>query len=376
MEVSQSASSRVVALGAAFVVTIVLLAPLGVRAEDPGLDPNCWTKDDCLQLSEDRSYETTWGTNGADTAACGTGWDYCYPGSQIELQVHLPTAEGAVTAVPNLGAYVATFYRYAIRGAIIAAVIAMMIGGVLWMTSAGTGSLGKARTIIANAIIGLLIALGSFVTLETINPELVHLNIPRTRIIRPVSLTRAFCADLPSAVRVFHDRAATNEATNPMTLPCGNEFFTPRGTSRTCMGKWCAAGSVCVPITSTNFACARGSFGGTIVTDAETLSLVTMAEVCYGGAVPMYVDAAIVERVPGSSVPEYKFMFTAAPLGSLCGDATSLGYVLQIGSQYYGSSACGGTAQAYDAATLLRSLPPLLQERDITGHTASCIVRL
>lgn len=57
------------------------------------------------------------------------------------------------------------------------AVIMIVIGGMSYMSAGGDiGKTGKAREQIWNAILGLLIALGSFIILNTINPNLLNVN--------------------------------------------------------------------------------------------------------------------------------------------------------------------------------------------------------
>jgi len=64
------------------------------------------------------------------------------------------------------------------------AVIFMMIGGFRWIVSAGGGQIAEAKKMITNAIIGLLIAFSSFVILQTINPALTRLQLPRIQKIK------------------------------------------------------------------------------------------------------------------------------------------------------------------------------------------------
>jgi len=75
--------------------------------------------------------------------------------------------------------YIQAFYRFSIGGSILVATVMIMIGGVIWITSAGDKSrIGKAREYIINSIIGVVLLMGAYVILAVINPNLVELKIP------------------------------------------------------------------------------------------------------------------------------------------------------------------------------------------------------
>lgn len=77
--------------------------------------------------------------------------------------------------IPFLGEYLAAVYRYAVVTAGLVAVIAIIVSGVQWILG-GTNEelINKAKKQIGNALVGLLLAVGSYVILFTINPELVE----------------------------------------------------------------------------------------------------------------------------------------------------------------------------------------------------------
>lgn len=74
--------------------------------------------------------------------------------------------------------YVEAIYKFGIWTIGIAAMMMIMIGGFMYMTSAGNNaSMGKAKGIITDAIIGLIMAMTAYLLLYTINPDLVKVNI-------------------------------------------------------------------------------------------------------------------------------------------------------------------------------------------------------
>jgi len=73
--------------------------------------------------------------------------------------------------------YVSNIYKFGIWTIGIAAMLMIMIGGYVYLTSAGnTAQTGKAKSIITDAIVGIILALVSYLLLYTINPDLVKLN--------------------------------------------------------------------------------------------------------------------------------------------------------------------------------------------------------
>lgn len=79
-------------------------------------------------------------------------------------------------ADPEVGRYVTVMVRIFIGIATLLAVIMIVVGGVQYMTTDAIGGKQTARTTITNAILGLLLALGSWVILNTINPNLLNIN--------------------------------------------------------------------------------------------------------------------------------------------------------------------------------------------------------
>src|SRR3989344_6486869 len=73
-----------------------------------------------------------------------------------------------------IGQYIGAIYQYGISAAVILAIVSVMIGGFLWLVSAGSpDKVGRAKECITAAIFGLVIALFSFLILQTVNPRLV-----------------------------------------------------------------------------------------------------------------------------------------------------------------------------------------------------------
>jgi len=75
----------------------------------------------------------------------------------------------------NFPDYLMAIYKFGLWAIGTSAMFMIMIGGYIYLTSAGNNSqTGKAKGIITDAIAGIILALVSYVLLLTINPELVQ----------------------------------------------------------------------------------------------------------------------------------------------------------------------------------------------------------
>lgn len=87
-------------------------------------------------------------------------------------------------AIPGQGAavptdfytYITSIYKFGIGAVGIAALLMITIGGYMYLTSAGNNAaMQNAKDIITDSIVGVLLALGSYLLLYFINPDLVRL---------------------------------------------------------------------------------------------------------------------------------------------------------------------------------------------------------
>lgn len=121
------------------------------------------------------------GTSEAPTGGAGapSGVPVTLTGPKLEIpipNVNLSdpiVADGKVT-IPYLAQYISGVYTFMISIVGLLAAVMMIIGGFQYLTSAGDSSkisAGKKR--ITDALIGLVLAFGSYILLYTINPNLV-----------------------------------------------------------------------------------------------------------------------------------------------------------------------------------------------------------
>ena len=91
----------------------------------------------------------------------------------------LPVGEGgaSLTRVTDAGQYIKGAFNLAIGIAAVLAIIMIVIGGIQYMGTESIGGKGAGLKKIKDAVLGLLLALGSYVLLFTINPALTNFNL-------------------------------------------------------------------------------------------------------------------------------------------------------------------------------------------------------
>ncbi len=86
--------------------------------------------------------------------------------------------------------YIIAVYKYAIAIVGVLAVVSIAIGGTIWILSSGSSSMvGTAKDWIFSGLIGLILALGSFMLLATINKDLVTCQISSVQDIAKINQT-------------------------------------------------------------------------------------------------------------------------------------------------------------------------------------------
>ncbi len=152
----------------------------------------CWYKDECtkdinrvfIPASQNTEvYETCRGLIIDKNQFNNIG--FCrYKDNNIKTIISI----GSKNSFKGIADFISFFYSYAIKTGVVLAVIMIIIAGFQWLMSAGSSeiiSLAKQR--IYKAIIGLIILLGSYTLLYTINPELIKLKKIKPYLINKIS---------------------------------------------------------------------------------------------------------------------------------------------------------------------------------------------
>jgi hypothetical protein len=84
---------------------------------------------------------------------------------------------GTVNLQTGLGTYINNLYKIAVAAASVLAVLMLVLGGFKYVSTDVIGNKEEGKETIKSALGGLLLVLSSWVILNTINPQLVSLNI-------------------------------------------------------------------------------------------------------------------------------------------------------------------------------------------------------
>ncbi len=96
--------------------------------------------------------------------------------------------------------YIKAIYQYGIGIVGILAAVVLMYGGVLWIVAGGNASqVGEAKAWIGAALTGLILALTSYMILNTINPALVNLQTTPVPGVKEAPATDKGCCITPDA---------------------------------------------------------------------------------------------------------------------------------------------------------------------------------
>lgn len=85
----------------------------------------------------------------------------------------------------QLGQYIATMYRYAVGIVAILAIIMTVYGGFRYLIGSSMGDVAAGKKIIQDAIAGMLITLGAYLILQTVNPAILGFAPVTLKIVAP-----------------------------------------------------------------------------------------------------------------------------------------------------------------------------------------------
>ncbi|HEY4477163.1 MAG TPA: hypothetical protein VJB56_00875 [Candidatus Paceibacterota bacterium] len=99
-------------------------------------------------------------------------------GASLNYQLSAPLPGSGATEVSTIAQYAPFLFPFLLSVAAGSAFVMFTYGAIQYMASGGNPSkTGEAKSIMTDAIIGLLLAVGSVFILRTINPALVELNL-------------------------------------------------------------------------------------------------------------------------------------------------------------------------------------------------------
>ncbi len=107
------------------------------------------------------------------------------------LEFSAPYRSGSDVVIPFLGQYIAAMYRYAVGISVIVAIVMVVYGAFRYLIGSIPGDVKRGKTIMIDAIAGMLITLAAFLILETANPATLKLDALRVPFVNPEDLAYA-----------------------------------------------------------------------------------------------------------------------------------------------------------------------------------------
>lgn len=256
-------------------------------------DLRCWAKKDCREIRKTldpdmtaqeqlegffRSRETKQVCGDKD--AEGSELGFCLPVGKTVTAVKF----GGKAEFSHLGDFIQYIYRYGVIAAGILAVLIIIHSGFMWVISGGNAeAITRARKRLAGAMMGLFIAVMSYVVLNTINPYLVNLRMPQVWLLRSVELVGDYCDEMQDSefalakksgeqvsnaeLKTRYESAVSQggfKSYSAIKPGCGNEYFTKEGGALTCIGTVCGENQVCTKQGKEVFKCETGLLAGSI----------------------------------------------------------------------------------------------------------------
>ncbi len=218
------------------------------------LPSDCWTQEQCLGQagSETQKYFFKLG-DAQFQKDCKAGADgqygKCYiKPDEVNLSVPIPDIQGggSLQKVSQFPEYLKIIYTYFIYVIGIIAVAYIGLGGFEWMMAAGSAEkIGKAKDTIQGAFIGLLLAVGSYVLLGTINSRLVNFDYVRVERIKPHFLMN-YCVDTESVQKWIKVGDESKVKVNKEDTWCNFTYYSEINSGNTCQGLKCGDGTYCL----------------------------------------------------------------------------------------------------------------------------------
>lgn len=169
--------------------------------------------------------------------------------------------EGSVITSDLLARYVKAFYNWGLSIVGVLAVLMLMAGGLIWLTSAGdSGKIENAKKMISGSLFGTLLLVGAYFFLNTINPDLAKLPVIELATVDKMEIEilndaadgivdneKLLAKDTEIKWKCMQNSSQTCENTNPPTMNLNQEICRKKlGEHPTCgYGlSWCCGKSL------------------------------------------------------------------------------------------------------------------------------------
>ncbi len=164
--------------------------------------------------------------------------------------VQLGVSVAGVSQVNGIGEYINIAYRYLVSVVLVVAIIMVVWGGFKYLLGASMSSVQSGKETIKDALIGMVLVLGAYMILSTVNPATTTLQLPAIEGVACRNL------DIPNAV-------ASNRCNEDSDCTSGNHCVETQYVFRTDTDQ--VVGSVVVTATGAGEEAGRAVFGNGVV---------------------------------------------------------------------------------------------------------------
>jgi hypothetical protein len=150
-------------------------------AQLPSQNVSCFTSTQCALQN---------GTFGkSQPGECMPNFRFCYPKDDKTTRTTLQVSIGELSVTGDFGEYIGVAYKWLVGSGALFAIVMIMISGLQWsLGAASSESIGKAKSRLKNAIIGLVLLMSTYLILATVNPQLLSLQVPKFPMIRTLDI--------------------------------------------------------------------------------------------------------------------------------------------------------------------------------------------
>jgi len=204
----------------------------------PENDVRCFHQKECEDSIQNHGYGGEWDVD--PNPNCPAEYRYCFPKlgtSEIDLGVPI----GDVRTVKDLETYLSKGFTWLLSIAVVVTVVMVMVGGLQYsLGGLAKNQMENGKKRIKAGISGLVLLLTSVLIVQTINPQLLKLNVPKLPLVRTVitpngtscneyleknyqlSATSGTCGDVSDVLKDAKG-AAVSAGSQCVWLSCGNE---------------------------------------------------------------------------------------------------------------------------------------------------------
>ncbi|MFA5076181.1 MAG: pilin [Patescibacteria group bacterium] len=162
-----------------------------------------------------------WTKDGCDQAG---GWWFesnCWANNPT-INLAVPFGGLKPNTTIGIAQYIGAIYRFGISAASVLAIVMIIIGGFIWLTSAGNPTrVTQAKGYIGGALVGLVLALSSYSILRTINPALTEFRPLHILYVGEAPLAIATCCEKDGQMNIIYEaNQECPEGQKKVTCPC------------------------------------------------------------------------------------------------------------------------------------------------------------